>query len=69
MNFWVATKTVTNAGLKYDVFDGTAPAGTVTVNFHKKRSFWRVQGNNGLLIADESTRRAMYKAVRRYDAA
>jgi hypothetical protein len=57
---------VNAAGITYTIADGAAPAGIVVrVNY----KHWKVQGTDGLLIADESTRRAMYKAVRQFDAA
>jgi hypothetical protein len=68
MSLWVANKQVTNAGIKYDIFDGTAPAGTVTVNFNKKQSWWRAQGTDGLLVNSADIRKAMYAAVRKHDA-
>jgi len=69
MSLWVSNKAVTNSGIRYDLFDGTAPAGTVTVNFHQKRQWWRAQGTDGLLVNSELIRRAMYAAVRKFDAA
>jgi hypothetical protein len=67
LNLWVTNKTVSNASITYTLADGTAPAGQV--NYDHRKSCWRAQGIDGLLIADESTRRAMYKAVRKFDAA
>lgn len=67
MKYKVTNKVVDNAGVTYDLAHGTEPAGTVRVN-HGPVTFWKAQGTDGLLIADESTRRAMYKAVRLFDA-
>jgi hypothetical protein len=68
VSLWVAKKEVTNSGIKYDIFDGTAPAGTVTINFHQKQSWWRAQGTDGLLVNSVEIRKAMYAAVRKHNA-
>jgi hypothetical protein len=65
MIFRVTEKMISGTGITYTLVDGTAPAGIVVRVSYKH---WRVQGTNGLLIADESVRRAMYKAVRQFDA-
>lgn len=67
MKFKVTNKIVDNSGITYDLAHGGTPAGTVRVNYGE-RTLWKAQGIDGLLIADESTRRAMYKAVRLSDA-
>jgi hypothetical protein len=63
----VTNKTVRNDVITYTLVDGITPVGWIS--YYLKRSCWRAQGIDGLLINDQSMRREMYKAVRQFDAA